>query len=79
MAPDNLLWSNFLTLFGGTVCYKREFLELDSPYVRVTLDRSQQERREEECISGLVELSRAAGVRPYSSGTGDRVVDLSIL
>lgn len=54
-------------------------MNLESPYVRVTLDRGKQERQEEKYLSNPVGSSSAAGVKPHFSGTGVEVVGLAVL
>lgn len=77
MAPNSLLWNNFLILFGGTVI-SEGFLNLKSPHVRVALDRNGQEAKEEKSISNPVESSMAVRLKPPSSGMRDKAVDFCV-
>lgn len=61
----------------GLFVVSEGFLNLESPCVRVTLERSRQEEKEETSVSTPGESSRAAKVRPHSSG--DKVADLGVL
>lgn len=52
------------------------FLNLESPYVRVALDRSRHGGREKRSMTNTVELSMAARVEPHSSELGTRLLIL---
>lgn len=54
-------------------------LNLQFPYVRLTLDRSRQEDYEETSMSYPLEFSMAARAKPHSSGTRDKVVGVGVL
>jgi hypothetical protein len=60
----------------GPFVISEGFLNLKSPCVRVTLERSRQEEKKKTSVSTPGESSRVAKVRPHSSGTGDKVADL---
>ena len=70
---------------GGSPSYLEDLfvisegLNLESPYLRVTLDRSKQEGKEKQSMSTPVESSTAAGVKPQPSVTGDKMVHFGVL
>lgn len=55
------------------------FLTLKPPYVRVVLDRSRQEEKEEKSMPNPIELSMAAKVKSHSSWTRDKMVGSEVL
>lgn len=76
--PNSLLWNNFSPYLEGLFFISEGFLDFKSP-CKSYPGQKQTRGKQETPIPDPVELSTAARMRPHSSGTRNKVVDLRVL